>query len=620
MAFSWVILFTSASGHAVEVLHRHLRGLGPGGVGVGVVALPGDVVDVHVLGPARHPEGVVDEAGDDPLAEHLTGQHVAEVLTGPRLVVGVDVVDPLQEVRDPADAALRQRQPQVGELPQHGREEEVRRALDDVHGRQRDQHVEGRVGGGHDDLRRRADVHAHHRPLVRTGRPERVPVVAVDARPPELGRVLGEGHGVASLGRHPAHLGRHDLGVPDGGDGQRDEAARVGAAPRLDVPVVVGLQHGERQVLVLRPGEELPAELDERGEAHRSEHAVHVHVPDPLVDVVAAGPHLGERGGLDAVLLGGPSHDGVQPDVGDLVALVGPDVDPAVLVDDPRGAVLPLGRHPALEHVGRLDDMVVDTHEDEILCVHGAPPSCVVRGGHRPRRRSRVEHIPRPPYLTSASGKGRATVVHWPPDAAPSHRTSRPRRPRPAAWPPSPARTPTAWPSSAGPPAPPSPSSTPRPTPWPTPSPPPAAGPGDRVAIMLDNSVELFAAWYGAARRGALVVPVSTRLTAPEAAYIVADSGAIVLVHAGSAAAAGHLTVSSVPVAGLDVADPSLLAPVAGPLGDDYLGTPVVTMSYTSGTTGRPKGITRAAPPPCRDGAAEPLRLVLGTASPATSI
>ena len=71
-------------------------------------------------------------------------------------------------------------------------------------------------------------------------------------------------------------------------------------------------------------------------------------------------------------------------------------------------------------------------------------------------------------------------------------------------------------------------------------------GVGDRVAVMLGNGPAAFAAWYGAARSGALVVPVSTRLTAPEAAYIVGDSGAIVLVHDGSAAATEAASSTSV--------------------------------------------------------------------------
>ena len=80
-------------------------------------------------------------------------------------------------------------------------------------------------------------------------------------------------------------------------------------------------------------GEELAAELREGGEAHRAEHAVGVHVPDPLVDVVAAGAHVVEGGGLDAVLLGRAADHRVEPDVGDLVAVVDPDV----------GAVRPCG-------------------------------------------------------------------------------------------------------------------------------------------------------------------------------------------------------------------------------------------------------------------------------------
>ena len=99
------------------------------------------------LVPALHPEGVVDEAGDDALAEDLAGELVAEVLARPRLVVRVDVVDPLQEVRDPADAALGQGEAEVRELAQHRGPQQVGRALHDVHGRQGDEDVEGGVGG-----------------------------------------------------------------------------------------------------------------------------------------------------------------------------------------------------------------------------------------------------------------------------------------------------------------------------------------------------------------------------------------------------------------------------------------------------------------------------------------
>jgi long-chain acyl-CoA synthetase len=121
-------------------------------------------------------------------------------------------------------------------------------------------------------------------------------------------------------------------------------------------------------------------------------------------------------------------------------------------------------------------------------------------------------------------------------------------------------------------------------------------GPGDRVAVMAGNSPETFAAWYGTARLGALVVPVSTRLTAPEAAYILDDSGATVVVHDGSAPALAAARTTG--TTGLALDDPGLGAGSEDPPDSAYLGAPVTTMSYTSGTTGRPKGISRAAPQP----------------------
>ncbi|MDE3086316.1 MAG: AMP-binding protein, partial [Acidobacteriota bacterium] len=120
--------------------------------------------------------------------------------------------------------------------------------------------------------------------------------------------------------------------------------------------------------------------------------------------------------------------------------------------------------------------------------------------------------------------------------------------------------------------------------------------PGDRVAVALPNGLDVLAAWHGVGRLGALVVPVNTRLTADEAAYLVADSASRALVHDGAPAALGVLERTGVP--GVVVADAlGAASSVTGPPRPDYVGSPVMTMTYTSGTTGRPKGIVRSAPP-----------------------
>ena len=167
-----------------------------------------------------------------------------------------------------------------------------------------------------------------------------------------------------------SHLGRGELGIPDGGDGQGDEAPRLGAAPAVDVPVVVGPHHGQCLVLVLPAGEQLTAELGEGGEAHGTEHAVDGHVPHPLVDVVAADAHVVERGRLESVLLGRASDDGVEPDVGDLVAVVLPVVGAVGAPYQLRCLVLVLRRQPAVEHAPGLNHVVVHTDQNQIFGAH----------------------------------------------------------------------------------------------------------------------------------------------------------------------------------------------------------------------------------------------------------
>ena len=111
-------------------------------------------------------------------------------------------------------------------------------------------------------------MHADHA-LVAARLPERIPVVRVEARPAQLGGILGESHGVRALGCRPSHLGRQDLGIPDGRERQRDEPARLRATPLVDVPVVVRLDHGQSDVLVLGPGKQLPTELRKGRKAQR---------------------------------------------------------------------------------------------------------------------------------------------------------------------------------------------------------------------------------------------------------------------------------------------------------------------------------------------------------------
>lgn len=118
---------------------------------------------------------------------------------------------------------------------------------------------------------------------------------------------------------------------------------------------------------------------------------------------------------------------------------------------------------------------------------------------------------------------------------------------------------------------------------------------GDGIALMLDNSPLFFEIVWAAQRAGLYYTCVSTRLAPPEVAFIVTDSDSTVLVSSAPlpddlAALLPGVTLFA-PNRRDFVGERSAFPET--PIADESAGT---DMLYSSGTTGRPKGIRPALP------------------------
>jgi long-chain acyl-CoA synthetase len=128
-------------------------------------------------------------------------------------------------------------------------------------------------------------------------------------------------------------------------------------------------------------------------------------------------------------------------------------------------------------------------------------------------------------------------------------------------------------------------------------------GPGDTVAILIPNVLDFPRAYFGALAVGATIVPVHLLLTADEMRYLLADSGADVLIchssQLATGAAAAHaagcrlVSVGPLPVGLTDAPARLEDAAEAVPPLHTYVtrsAEDIAVIFYTSGTTGQPKG------------------------------
>jgi long-chain acyl-CoA synthetase len=128
---------------------------------------------------------------------------------------------------------------------------------------------------------------------------------------------------------------------------------------------------------------------------------------------------------------------------------------------------------------------------------------------------------------------------------------------------------------------------------------------GDGVAILCRNRAEFCEVWAATNRAGLRLTAVNWHLTSAEAAYVLDDCEAkafvadasLAEIAAGASVAAPRAAVRLAiggPIEGFAVYEDFLASHDPAPIESPTLGT---TMLYTSGTTGRPKGVHRAPDP-----------------------
>ena len=122
---------------------------------------------------------------------------------------------------------------------------------------------------------------------------------------------------------------------------------------------------------------------------------------------------------------------------------------------------------------------------------------------------------------------------------------------------------------------------------------------GDHIAIFMENNVRFTEILWAAQRSGLYYTPISSRLTASEVEYIIRDCEAKLIITSN---ALKHVVIeltnliNDIPdryiidgeIDGWNSLEESLISMPSSPINDEIMGQ---DMLYSSGTTGKPKGI-----------------------------
>jgi long-chain acyl-CoA synthetase len=122
---------------------------------------------------------------------------------------------------------------------------------------------------------------------------------------------------------------------------------------------------------------------------------------------------------------------------------------------------------------------------------------------------------------------------------------------------------------------------------------------GDHVAILLENHPRYLEVLWGCHRAGIVYTAISAQLTADEVQYLIEDCGAVALITSRAKADVATALIDRMPkvttrlmldgaVDGYDPYEEAVAAFPVTPITEELEGA---AMLYSSGTTGRPKGI-----------------------------